>query len=385
MHSWHEEQGAIFETVGDWLRARVYPRSGETFDLALQRECLAARKSVGVMDASTLGKIDIKGPDAREFLNRIYSNAWLKLAPGRCRYGLMLNEDGMVFDDGVTACIADDHFHMTTTTGGAAHVLEWLEEYHQTEWPELKVYMTSVTEQWAVVSICGPESPKLMSELLPDMETDPEKFKFLDHKTGTIDGIPIRVFRISFTGETSYEINIPARYGLWLWKQVMEKGAAYDITPYGTEGMHLLRAEKGFIIVGQDTDGTVTPNDLDMAWAVKKSADFIGRRSLYRSDTVRTDRRQLVGLLTKNGTTVLEEGSQIIANETPVVGNTKMIGWVTSSYFSPTLGRSIAMALIEGGLGKVGETVYVVRPGETATDAAEISGKDFLSEEEGAA
>ena len=378
MHEAHVNAGAVFEVVGDWLRARAYPKAGESFAAAVQRESKAARTSVGVLDASTLGKIDVRGPDAREFLNRVYTNAWKKLLPGRCRYGLMLNEDGMVFDDGVTACLADDHFHMTTTTGGAGTVLAWLEEYLQTEWPDLKVYLTSVTEQWAVASICGPQSPALMAALLDDFDSDPDAYPFMSHWESRVDGVSVRVFCISFTGEMSYEINIPARYGLWLWQRVMAVGARLGITPYGTEAMHLLRAEKGFIIVGQDTDGTVTPLDLGMAWAVKIGADFIGKRSLSRPDTARTDRRQLVGLSAQDPQTVLAEGAQVIArpNETPP--KTPMLGYVTSSYFSPTLNRSIALALIAGGHGKMGETVFIARPDGPPIPAL-VTGCDFLT------
>lgn len=378
MHDAHVDAGAVFEVVGDWLRARAYPQAGESFNAAVQRESRAARTTVGVLDASTLGKIDIRGPDARTFLNRVYTNAWLKLAPGRCRYGLMLNEDGMVFDDGVTACLADDHFHMTTTTGGAAQVLGWLEEYLQTEWPDLQVYLTSGTEQWAVASVCGPGSVALMAELLDDLDPDPAGFPFMTHRMGHIDGVPVRVFRVSFTGELSYEINIQARYGLWLWRLLLERGARHGITPYGTEAMHLLRAEKGFIIVGQETDGTVTPIDLGMGWAVKKGADFIGKRSLFRSDTVRSDRRQLVGLLPLDPRQVLAEGAQVIEGPAETPPRTPMLGHVTSSYFSPTLTRSIALALISGGHHRRGETVYVARADDLAIPAV-ITETDFLA------
>ena len=378
MHEAHRDAGAVFEVVGDWLRARAYPRAGEGFAAAVQRESRAARTAVGVLDASTLGKIDIRGPDARTFLNRVYSNAWLKLAPGRCRYGLMLNEDGMVFDDGVTACLADDHFHMTTTTGGAASVLAWLEEYLQTEWPDLRVYLTSVTEQWAVASVCGPGSAALMADIFDDLDPDPAGFPFMTHRTGHVDGVPVRVFRVSFTGELSYEINIPARYGLWLWRLLLERGAGYGITAYGTEAMHLLRAEKGFIIVGQDTDGTVTPIDLGMGWAVKQGADFVGKRSLSRSDTARSDRRQLVGLLTRDPRHVLAEGAQMIEGPAETRPRTPMLGHVTSSYFSPTLNRSIALALIAGGHHRKGETVYAARADGTAIPAV-ITETDFLA------
>ncbi len=378
MHEWHRQHEAVFETVGEWLRPRAYPRGGESFHQAVQREARAARTGIGVLDASTLGKIDIRGPDAREFLNRVYTNAWMKLAPGRCRYGLMLGEDGMVRDDGVTACLADDHFHMTTTTGGAASVLSTLEDYLQTEWPDLDVYLTTVTEQSAVASLCGPKSPDLVAELLDDFDADPDRFPFMAWRDATMAGVPVRVFRISFTGETAYEINCPATYGAWMWAEIMEKGEKHGITPYGTEAMHLLRAEKGFIIVGQDTDGTVTPGDLQMDWIVKKSGDFTGKRSLFRSDTRREDRPQLVGLLTEDAKSVLKEGSQIIAADT-AQRPTPMLGHVTSSYFSPNLGRSIALALVKGGGGRMGERLFASRDKAPAIPVR-VTGADFLAQ-----
>ncbi|MEW5422395.1 sarcosine oxidase subunit alpha family protein [Amorphus sp. 3PC139-8] len=383
MHDWHVQNGAVFETVGDWLRPWVYPQVGESPEAALQREVRAARTEIGVLDASTLGKIDIRGKDARTFLNRVYTNAWSKLAPGRCRYGLMLNEDGMVFDDGVTTCLADDHFHMTTTTGGAARVLAWLEDYLQTEWPDLDVRLTSVTEQWAVVSLTGPRTPELMADLVEDIDPSPDAFPFMSWQTASIDGLPARVFRISFTGGLSYEINVPASYGLWLWQKVMDKGAAYGITPYGTEAMHLLRAEAGFIIVGQDTDGTMTPIDLRMDKLVSETkGDFIGKRSLSRSDTVRTDRRQLVGLLTEDPSTVLTEGAHVIETAHEPAPPVPMLGHVTSSYYSPTLARSIAFAAVKSGGARLGETVYVTRHDGGAPIKATITELDFLAQKE---
>ncbi len=357
----HEKYEAEFETVGNWMRPWYFPKTSENMHsedmhAAVNRECLAARNSVAMLDASTLGKIDIQGRDVREFLNRVYSNAWSQLAPGKCRYGLMLNEAGMVMDDGVTACITDTHFLMTTTTGGAANVLNWLEKWHQTEWPELEVYMTSVTDHWATAALVGPKSREVLAKLCNDIDLSPinlspDAFKFMDWRDGTVAGVPARIFRISFSGELAYEINVDASYGNYVWEELMQAGASFDITPYGTETMHVLRAEKGFIIVGQETDGSVTPLDLDMAWAVslKKPFSFIGKRSLARSDTVRTDRKQLVGLLTEDPTIVLKEGAQIInsSNITPPV---PMFGHVTSSYYSAFLGRSIALALVTDGL-----------------------------------
>lgn len=373
IHPWHVAHGAVFEDVGQWKRPWYYPRAGETMRDAVARECTAVRTAVGVLDASTLGKIDIQGPDAAEFLNRIYTNAWKKLAIGRCRYGLMCKADGMVMDDGVTSRLGENHFLMTTTTGNAALVLDWLEEWLQTEWPDLKVYCTSVTEQWATVSIAGPKARVLMQDLAPDMDVSKDGFPFMSFKEGTVAGIDARVFRISFTGELSYEINVPSWYGLALWEAVMEAGAKYGITPYGTETMHVLRAEKGFIIVGQETDGTVTPFDLGMDWAVKKSADFIGRRSFSRPDTRCPDRKQLVGLLPEDPEEVLPEGAQlvlpgVVPESDLVIGRridpykrkpVPMAGHVTSSYWSSTLERGFALALVKGGRERIGETILV--------------------------
>ena len=353
MHSAHVARGAEFEPVGQWMRPWYFPKPREDLHAAVHRESLAARRGAAMMDASTLGKIDIRGKDVREFLNRIYANAWTQLAPGKCRYGLMLDENGMVMDDGVTACIADDHFLMTTTTGGAARVMNWLETWAQTEWPELDVYMTSVTDHWATAAIVGPKSRDVLARVCKDIDLSPGAFKFMDWRNGTVAGVPARVFRISFSGELSFEVNVDASYGHHVWEALMEAGQDFNITPYGTETMHVLRAEKGFIIVGQDTDGSMTPFDLDMAWAVglKKPFSFIGKRSFTRSDTARTDRKQLVGLLTDDPMVVLKEGAQIIESDTtraPV----PMLGHVTSSYFSPELGRSIAMAVVRDGISR---------------------------------
>ena len=354
MQSSHEKRGAAFEPVGQWMRPWYFPKEGEDIHAAVNRECKATRTSVGMLDASTLGKIDIQGTDVREFLNRVYANAWSALAPGKCRYGLMLDEAGMVMDDGVTACITDTHFLMTTTTGGAARVMTWLEKWHQTEWPELEVYMTSVTDHWATSAVVGPKSRDVLQKLCTDIDFSKDAFKFMDWRDGTVAGVSARVFRISFSGELAYEVNVDASYGETMWEALMEAGKEFDITPYGTETMHVLRAEKGFIIVGQDTDGSVTPYDLDMAWAVslKKNHNFLGKRSFSRADTARTDRKQLVGLLTENPNIVLKEGAQIIETGTPSLGGapTAMFGHVTSSYHSVELGRSIAMALIKDGI-----------------------------------
>ena len=356
MHEWHVANGAVFEDVGDWKRPWFFLRGNEDMHEAVQRECRMVRQSVGLLDASTLGKIDIQGRDAAEFLNMIYTNAWLKLAPGKCRYGLMLNEHGMVFDDGVTSCIAPNHYHMTTTTGGAARVMGWLEEWLQTEWPEKEVYCTSVTEQWAVTAVNGPNARKLLSKLT-DVSLEDEQFPHMSYQKAVVAGVPARIFRISFTGELSYEINVPARFGLHVWEALVEAGDEFDVCVYGTEAMHVLRAEKGFIIAGQDTDGTVTPLDLGMDWIVNKTkADFLGKRSLSRSDTAKSGRRQLVGILTDDPEEVLPEGAHLVS-EVLSAPPMPTEGHITSSYYSPNAERSIAMALVTSGLSRKGEKV----------------------------
>ncbi len=364
MHEWHKKNNAKFENVGQWKRAWYYQVNNESMDEAVQRESKAARESVGILDASTLGKIDIQGTGASEFLNRVYTNAWSKLDIGKCRYGLMLNEDGMVYDDGVTTRLNENHYIMTTTTGGAANVMSKLEDFLQTEWPELDVFLTSVTDHFSTISICGPNSRKVLNKIIPNLDTSDKNFPHMSFKNTHIGKIKCRVMRISFTGEHSYEINIQANYGKSVWEKCMEAGKHFNITPYGTETMHLLRAEKGFIIAGQDTDGTMTPVDLQMDWVIsKKKYDFIGKRSLYRSDTIREDRTQLVGLITDDPKEVLEEGAQIVSeiNKKPVA----MLGHVTSSYYSPNLNKSIALAVIKSGKQMVGQKLFVPMKNKT--------------------
>jgi sarcosine oxidase subunit alpha len=310
------------------------------------------------MDASTLGKIDIQGKDAATFLDWVYTNAWGKLAVGRCRYGLMLDENGMVMDDGVTTRLGDRHFLMTTTTGGAARVMAWLERWLQTEWPHLEVYLTSVTDHWATAAVAGPASRKVVQAIAEGIDFSPAAFPFMAWREGTVAGVTARVMRISFSGELAFEVNVGANEARYVWEALMEAGAAHGITPYGTETMHVLRAEKGFIIVGQDTDGSVTPIDLGMDWIVAKGKDFIGRRSLARADMVRDDRKQLVGLLCDEAQTVLPEGTQLTERSGPGALPVPMLGHVTSSYFSPTLKRSIAMALVRSGTERMGQKVF---------------------------
>ncbi|MBR9892191.1 sarcosine oxidase subunit alpha [bacterium] len=375
---WAEENGAVFEPVGQWRRAWYFPKAGESMDDAVRRECAATRESVGIFDASTLGKIEVVGPDAVEFMNRMYTNPWTKLGIGRCRYGLLLGDDGYIRDDGVIGRMGQDLFHVTTTTGGAARVLNMMEDYLQTEWPDLNVWLTSTTEQWSTVALNGPNAAKLLAPLVEGVELTEETFPHMSCVECTVAGMPARLFRVSFTGEIGFEVNVPAPMGRKLWETLWEAGQQYGITAYGTETMHVLRAEKGYIIVGQDTDGTVTPFDAGMGWAVgKKKPDFVGKRGLARPDLVAEGRKQLVGLLTEDNSK-LEEGAQIVFDPNQPVPM-KMVGHVTSSYDVGTSGRPIALALVEGGQSRMGEIVHIPMPDRTI--AAKITSTIFVDPE----
>jgi sarcosine oxidase subunit alpha len=362
IHDWAAENGAVFEDVSLWKRAHYFPRAGEDMHAAVARECKATRESVGIFDATTLGKIEVVGKDAAEFMNRMYTNAWTRLEPGRLRYGVMLREDGFVMDDGVVGRMAPGRFHVTTTTGGAARVLAMMEDYLQTEWPDLDVWLTSTTEQWAVIAVQGPNARKVLEPLVQDIDLSREAMPHMSVREGRICGVPTRLFRVSFTGELGFEVNVPSDYGRAVWEAIVAAGQAFGITPYGTETMHVLRAEKGYIIVGQETDGTVTPDDAGLAWAIGKAKkDFVGKRSLARPAMTRSDRKQLVGLLTVDAATLLEEGAQIVVDPAQPIPMT-MLGHVTSSYRSVALGRPIALALVRDGRARIGTQLSVPMP-----------------------
>jgi sarcosine oxidase subunit alpha len=374
LHDWAQQHGAVFEDVSLWKRARYFPRAAEDMHAAVARECRAVRGACGIFDASTLGKIELVGPDALTFMNRLYANAWNSLAVGRCRYGVLLREDGFLLDDGVVARIAEQRLHVTTTTGGAARVLALMEDYLQTEWPELQVWATSTSEQWAVIALQGPRSRAVLQGLVEGIDLSAAALPHMSVAHGRICGVPALLFRVSFTGELGFEVNVPADFAPAVWQAIMQAGAAHSITPYGTEAMHVLRAEKGYIIIGQETDGTVTPDDVGLGWAIgKNKPDFVGKRSLSRPTMTAPDRKQLVGLLTADPAQVLEEGSQVMAaaalparrarrarrgRRTPPPQQ-RPIGHVTSSYYSPALARSIALALVAGGRARIGETLWV--------------------------
>jgi sarcosine oxidase subunit alpha len=365
IHERHVERGAALENVGQWKRPWYFPLPGESMHAAVERECLAVRRAAGVMDASTLGKIELVGPDVAAFLDRLYTNRMSTLAVGSIRYGLMLGLDGMVNDDGVAIRLSEDRFLITTTTGGAARVMDHVEEWLQTEWPELHVYATSVTEQWATIAVNGPLARDVLAAAGTEIDLDAAAFPFMTWRDGEVGGMPARVARVSFSGELAYEINVAGYLGLAMWDAVLAAGEPLGLTPYGTEAMHVLRAEKGFVIVGQDTDGTVTPHDLGMSWIVRKDdSDFIGRRSLRRPDMMRSDRKQLVGLLPVDPGVWLPEGAQVVSPEhAEAAPPVPMLGHVTSSYRSPVLDRTIALAMVAGGRDRVGGHVVSPAPG----------------------
>jgi sarcosine oxidase subunit alpha len=361
-HAWAQARGAVFENVGLWKRARYFPRGGEDMHAAVARECRAVRTACGMFDASTLGKIEVVGPDAAEFMNRLYINNWSNLGVGRSRYGILLREDGFIYDDGVVARTGTDRFHVTTTTGGAPRVLALMEDYRQTEWPELKVWLTSTTEQWSVIAVQGPRARQVLETLVEGIDISAAAWPHMSVGRGRICGVPLLLFRVSFSGELGFEVNVPADYGLSVWEALYAAGQAHGITEYGTESMHVLRAEKGYIIVGQDTDGTLTPDDAGLSWAIgKNKVDFVGKRSLERASMKSSDRKQLVGLRTKDPNLVLEEGAQVAAKpgQKPPM---QLIGHVTSSYASSALGHSVALAVIAGGRARMGQSVFVPMP-----------------------
>ncbi|MGB2356557.1 MAG: sarcosine oxidase subunit alpha family protein, partial [Planktomarina sp.] len=372
MHVWHDSHGADWEPVGAWRRPYAYPRGTETVAQAVEREVINTREKLGLLDASTLGKIIVKGPDAGKFLDMMYTNMMSTLKPGRCRYGLMCSENGFLSDDGVVARIDEQTWLCHTTSGGADRIHAHMEEWLQTEWWDWKVWVVNVTEQLAQVAVVGPNARKLL-EKLGGMDVSAERLPFMAWADGTIGGIDCRAYRISFSGELSYEIAVPANQGLAFWEMLMEAGAEFGAMPYGTECLHIMRAEKGFIMIGDETDGTVIPQDLGLNWAIsKKKDDFLGKRAQERSFMDNPDRWQLVGLETLDGS-VLEDGAYAIAEGTNANGQVNTQGRVTSTYYSPTLGRGIAMGLVHKGPDRMGEVISFTKIGASPVPAKIVS------------
>ena len=354
MHDWHIEQGAYMEPVGQWRRPYCYPRADETHHDAVAREIRQTRNSVGLLDASTLGKLLVQGPDAAKFLDMLYTNMMSTLKIGKCRYGLMCSENGFLMDDGVVVRLGEQSFLCHTTSGGAEHIHAHMEEWLQTEWWDWKVYVANLTEQYAQVGVVGPKARDVL-EKLGGLDVSKEALGFMEYAEGRLGAFDVRVFRISFSGELSYEIAVPAGQGLAFWQALCAAGEEFGIMPYGTEALHVMRAEKGFIMIGDETDGTVIPQDLGLDWAIsKKKSDFLGKRAQERSHMVDPDRWKLVGLETLDGS-VLPDGAYAVGEGANANGQRNTIGRVTSTYFSPTLNRGIAMGLVAQGPERMGE------------------------------
>ncbi|SDI01164.1 sarcosine oxidase subunit alpha family protein [Lutimaribacter saemankumensis] len=356
LQDWHEGQGAYFEPVGHWRRPYCYPRGEESHAQAVAREINQTRGSLGMLDASTLGKLIVKGPDAGKFLDMLYTNMMSTLKPGRCRYGLMCSENGFLMDDGVVARIHDDTFLCHTTTGGADRIHAHMEEWLQTEWWDWQVYVANVTEQYGQIAVVGPDARKVL-EKLGGMDVSKDTLPFMAWADGELGGIACRVYRISFSGELSYEIAVDAGHARALWDKLLESGAEFNVMPYGTEALHVMRAEKGFIMIGDETDGTVIPQDLGLDWAIsKKKEDYIGKRAQERSHMTDPRRWKLVGLETVDGSK-LPDGAYAVADGKNANGQRNVQGRVTSTYHSPTLGRGIAMGLVLNGPDRMGEVI----------------------------
>ncbi|MDB0062455.1 sarcosine oxidase subunit alpha family protein, partial [bacterium] len=355
IHNWIEANGGFFEPVADWRRPYCFQQNDEPVKDAVKREILNTRTNVGLLDASTLGKIIVKGPDAGKFLDMLYTNLMSNLKIGHCRYGLMCTENGFLSDDGVVARLDENTYLCHTTSGGSDRIHAWMEEWLQTEWWDWKVYTANVTEQYVQIAVVGPNSRKLL-EKLGGMDVSPEALPFMRFTEGTLGGIKVRPFRISFSGELSYEIAVSASDGQAFWNICMEAGKEFGIQPYGTECLHVMRAEKGFIMIGDETDGTVIPQDLNMQWAIsKKKDDFLGKRAHLRSHMSDPSRWKLVGLKTVDPNVIIPDGAYATDGKIRDSGVKNMIGRVTSTYFSPTLNRSIAMGLVEFGPDRMGE------------------------------
>ena len=356
MDGWHAANGAFFEPVGLWRRTYCYQRPGESVHEAVNREILNTRNKVGMLDASTLGKLLVKGPDAGKFLDMLYTGVMSSLPVGKCRYGLMCNENGFLSDDGVVVRLSEDTWLCHTTSGGADRIHGWMEDWLQCEWWDWKVYTANLTEEYAQIAVAGPNARKVL-EKLGGMDVSADGLPAMEWREGVLGGCRARIYRISFSGELSYEIAVPASEGLALWKALIAAGEEHGVMPYGTEAMHIMRAEKGFIMIGDETDGTVIPQDLNLNWAIsKKKADYLGKRAQERSHMASPDRWKLVGLETLDGS-VLPDGVYAVAEGVNANGQRNVQGRVTSTYYSPTLRKGIAMGLVKHGPDRMGEVI----------------------------
>ena len=376
MHGWHIKHNAVFVDAGMWLRPRYYQIGNETIQQASTRESANVRKNVGICDVTSLGKIDIKGPDTAEFLNRVYTNAWLKLPIGKARYGVMLREDGIVFDDGTTTRISENHYHMTTTTAQAPNVLSHLEYYLQVVWPELNVNVVSTTEQWAGAAIAGPRSRELLSKLFPNKDISNEGLPFMGYMESDLFGVPAKIFRISFSGELAYEINVASNFGIFMWEKIIEYGQQFNIQPYGTEALSNLRIEMGHV-AGPELDGRTTPYDVSLEGLVSKKKDFIGKRSLNREAFTLSTRQRVVGLVPVDKKTPIPEGSHLVKDPKTKLPNPKL-GHVSSSCWSVEYNNPFALAILQDGKNMIGEKLYAFSPLQNKTIPVEIVSSHYV-------
>ena len=379
MHSWHEKNNAIFVDAGAWKRPRYYKQGNENLLEASKREAKNVREHVGICDVTTLGKIDIKGPDAAEFLNRVYTNGWSKLSIGKARYGVMLREDGIVMDDGTTTRISENHYHMTTTTAQAANVLSHLEYYLQIIWPELKVNVISTTEQWAGAALAGPKSRNLMAKLFPDLDVSNEALPFMGYTEGNLFGIKAKIFRISFSGELAYEINVESNYGLFMWEKIMEIGKEFYIQPYGTEALSFLRIEMGHV-AGPELDGRTIPYDVSLEGLVSNKKDFIGKRSLQKEAFNNFDRQKLVGLVPTDKKTNIPEGSHLVMDKNAKLPNPKL-GHVSSSCWSVENNNPFSLAIVKDGKNMIGKKLFAVSPLKNFAVEVEVISSHYVDQE----
>ena len=379
MHDWHIKNNAVFVDAGAWKRPRYYKKGNETMLEAANREAKNVRDKVGICDVTTLGKIDVKGPDAAEFLNRVYTNAWMKLPIGKARYGVMLREDGMVMDDGTTTRISENHYHMTTTTAQAANVLSHLEYYLQIVWPELNVNVVSTTEQWAGAALAGPKSRDVLSKLFPNLDVSNEALPFMGYIEGDLFGVPARIFRISFSGELAYEINVQSDHGLFMWKKMMEIGKDYGIQPYGTEALSTLRIEMGHV-AGPELDGRTIPYDVSLDGMVSKKKDFIGKRSLSKIAFNQSDRQKIVGLIPTDRKTSIPEGSHLVVDQNAKLPNPKL-GHVSSSCWSVENNNPFSLAILKDGKNMIGKKLFAVSPLKNKSIEVEVISSHYVDHE----
>ncbi len=376
MHYWHEKNNAVFVDAGVWLRPRYYKKGNENLFEASKREAKNVRQNVGVCDVTTLGKIDIKGPDAAEFLNRVYTNAWLKLPVGKARYGVMLREDGIVMDDGTTTRISENHYHMTTTTAQAANVLSHLEYYLQLVWPELNVNVVSSTEQWAGAAIAGPKSRDVLKKLFPDLDVSNESLPFMGYMEANLFGVNAKIFRISFSGELAYEVNVESDNGNFMWEKIMEIGKEFNIQPYGTEALSTLRIEMGHV-AGSELDGRTIPYDNSLEGLVSKKKDFIGKRSLSKKAYLEPDRQKVVGVVPLDKKTSIPEGSYIVKDAKAKLPNPKL-GHVSASCWSVEYDNPFSLAIIKDGKNMIGQKLFAMSPLKNKIIPVEIVSSHYV-------